>query len=128
MLAAACGSVDEPGPAKAVATTSDSVADAAPSAEPLAPAPGPVEERGRLVVGVTNPHGMQAIIDATPAFSARAGITVDYLVADLAHVGVPEFPDIATRCMWQVADAVAGVTTVDDALARCRQYAEEAVG
>ena len=41
------------------------------------------------------------------------------------YVGVPEFQDVGTRCTEQFSSAIAGNTSVDDALAACQAIASE---
>jgi sorbitol/mannitol transport system substrate-binding protein len=41
------------------------------------------------------------------------------------YVGVPEFQDVGTRCTEQFSAAIAGSTSVDDALAACQSIASE---
>jgi sorbitol/mannitol transport system substrate-binding protein len=41
-------------------------------------------------------------------------------------VGVPEFQDVGTRCTEQFSAAIAGGTSVDEALAACQEIASEA--
>ncbi|WP_040493255.1 ABC transporter substrate-binding protein [Ilumatobacter nonamiensis] len=41
------------------------------------------------------------------------------------YVGVPEFQDVGTRCTEQFSSAIAGNTSVDDALSACQDIASE---
>jgi polyol transport system substrate-binding protein len=42
----------------------------------------------------------------------------------IQFVGIPEFQDLGTRVSQQVSAAIAGQTTVDEALRQSQQYAQ----
>ena len=43
----------------------------------------------------------------------------------IQFIGIPEFPDLATQVSQDVSSAIAGRTTVDEALTRGQQLAED---
>jgi sorbitol/mannitol transport system substrate-binding protein len=54
-----------------------------------------------------------------PGTSPRPGLP------GVQYVGVPEFQDVGTRCTEQFSSAIAGTTSVEDALSACQSIASE---
>ncbi|MGI9603118.1 MAG: ABC transporter substrate-binding protein [Acidimicrobiales bacterium] len=78
--------------------------------------------------------------DYQAAAEAFAGKTLDAMLAapidnpgttprpglpGVQYVGVPEFQDVGTRCTEQFSAAIAGSTSVEDALSACQEIASE---
>ncbi len=62
---------------------------------------------------------MQAAPIDSPGLEPRPGLP------GVQYVGVPEFQDVGTRCTEQFSSAIAGGTSVEDALAACQTIASE---
>ena len=62
---------------------------------------------------------MQAAPIDNPGTTPRPGLP------GVQFVGVPEWQDVWTRCTEQFSSAMAGGTSVDDAIAACQAIASE---
>ena len=71
------------------------------------------------------PYGDLVLEAITTSPIDNPGTTPRPGVGGVQFVGVPEFQDIANRCTQHLSDAIAGETSVDDALDACQEIASE---
>ena len=71
------------------------------------------------------PYGDLVLEAITTSPIDNPGTTPRPGVGGVQFVGVPEFQDIGTRCTQQLSSAIAGETSVDEALDECQAIASE---
>ena len=76
-------------------------------------------------VEANQPYGDLVLEAITTSPIDNPGTTPRPGFGGVQFVGVPEFQDIANRCTQHLSDAIAGETSVDDALDSCQEIASE---
>ncbi len=76
------------------------------------------------------PYAKQAEAYAKPTLDAMESADPDKPTVDpvpytgIQFVGIPEFQDLGTRVSQQISAAIAGQTSVEEALAQAQDYAQ----